>query len=58
MGVVEDQEVREEGLFVVERAGLLSRVHRLYHGLRGGHDRGKGRSTSGPGGPSGVVKGL
>ena len=44
-GLVEGQEVREEGLFaVVEGDRLSSRVHRLYHGLRGIHDRGKGSS--------------
>ena len=53
-GWVEGQEVRGDGLFAVEEGGsLLRRVRRLNHGQRRSHDDRQGRSTSGPGGPSG-----
>ena len=59
-GWVEGQEVREDGMFAVEEGeSLLRRVHTfLFHGQRRSHDDRKGRSTSGPGGPSGDVGGL
>ena len=56
-GWVEGQEVRGDGLFAVEEGeSLLRRVHRLYHGQRRSLDDRKGRSTSGPGGPSGSAE--